>query len=62
MTGTCWAAEALTPNAVLRVEVQQPPPVAHDVPAILDHLKDCRTFGGFLPVVHGVHRGSSVTM
>jgi hypothetical protein len=26
-----WAADALTPNAVLRVEVQ-PPPVVHDVP------------------------------
>jgi hypothetical protein len=25
-----WAAEALTPNAVLRVEVQ-PPPIVHDV-------------------------------
>ena len=26
-----WAASALTPNAVLRVEVQ-PPPLVHDVP------------------------------
>ena len=26
-----WSAPALTPNAVLRVEVQ-PPPIRHDVP------------------------------